>query len=131
MSHYKYINAIALVGLTPTSIVATNDTVEIETKEGRSFRMWHEQDCCESVFIASTQGDLQSLVGVPILEVKEDIANKRPDDEPKYEYADDSETWTTFYLTNSKGTVRLRWCGTSNGYYSESVNFGETTERTP
>ena len=31
-------------------------------------------------------------------------------------------------MTTAKGYVTVRWYGTSNGYYSESVSFAEITK---
>ena len=78
-----------------------------------SFKFYHEQDCCEDVRIEDIVGDLNDLVGVPILEAREDIRDGGAD----YE----SATWTFYNFRTIKGSVTIRWLGTSNGYYSESV----------
>lgn len=103
------------------------DTVTLSTVDGRTFSLYHSQDCCESVSIHDTKGEVDDLLGLPLANVQEHITSEQwPDDAPTSEYYE-SWTWTTFTFTTSKGTVVIRWLGQSNGYYSESVSFVETT----
>lgn len=95
-----------------------NDTLEFITDEGDKLVMLHFQDCCESVWLEDINGDLQDLVGAPIM-LAEEVVSDSTYDQDSYE----SSTWTFYKFQTSKGHVTLRWCGSSNGYYSESVDL--------
>lgn len=112
-----------LKGKTLKSIDVDNDKSEIifTTDNGRHYKMNHRQDCCEDVTIDEIIGDLNNLIGTPILSAREDTNSK---DNPKEEN-DTSHTWTFYNLATTKGYVTIRWYGTSNGYYSEGVDFYE------
>ena len=87
--------------------------------------MFHDQDCCESVTLEDVCGDLQDLIGSPILEAEEVVsANVNPEGVKVPEYQE-SFTWTFYKIATAKGRVTLRWYGDSNGYYSESVYFAK------
>jgi len=92
-----------------------------ETAQGERFMFAHSQDCCESVDINDIVGDLQDLVGEPLL-VAEEVRGATPEpdlDEEHYE----SYTYTFYKFATRKGYVDVRWLGESNGYYSESVDL--------
>lgn len=86
----------------------------------------HHQDCCESVYIESIVGDIEDLVNTPIL-IAEESAGDTPADHV-FEYEPESYTWTFYKFATFKGYVDIRWLGTSNGYYSESVNVEHTSK---
>jgi hypothetical protein len=116
-----------LVGMTMSAVEKKEDEAIVFTSvDGRRFRLYHSQDCCESVTIESVVGDLQDLVGSPILLAEEATSNDWPAGVPKSEYTD-SYTWTFYKFATIKGYVDIRWFGESNGYYSESVDFEEVS----
>ncbi len=102
-----------------------DDVIRFEAEGGRVYQLSHSQYCCETVVVESIAGDLTDLVGTPILLAEEATSS---DDPPGYvhEYQPESQTWTFYKLRTIKGSVDIRWHGTSNGYYSERVDFDET-----
>jgi hypothetical protein len=97
-----------------------NSQLNFYTSDGYKYSMYHEQDCCESVYVESIVGDTEDLVGEEIL-VAEESSGDTPADSNAKPY--ESYTWTFYKLASRKGYVDIRWLGESNGYYSESVSF--------
>jgi hypothetical protein len=118
----------AIVGLTFKSIHVKEDNTEIlfVSNDNRRFLMSHYQDCCETVEVESIEGSLLDLIDTPILEAEES-SNSSTDEGYKGEEVDGSCTWTFYKIRTIKGYVTIRWVGSSNGYYSESVDFEELT----
>ena len=116
-------NVDVLVGKTLTEVTrggrGGEECLYFVTDDGQTYAMYHSPDCCETVYIEDICGDLNALVGSPILFAREDSSS---DLQPGNE-GDDSYTWTFYNFATTKGYVAVRWYGTSNGYYSESVDF--------
>ena len=93
------------------------------TADGKRYKLYHEQDCCEDVYIESIVGDLQDLVGSPLLIAEEASSYETP--AGLVASTDESFTWTFYKFATVKGYVDIRWYGSSNGYYSENVDFCE------
>lgn len=94
------------------------DTVNIEFSDLSILSMSHSQNCCEAVWLEDVIGDPADLIGVPLL-MCEEVDSDQPEGN---EYGDVSQaTWYKF--RTNKGDVTLRWMGTSNGYYSTSVDL--------
>ena len=89
---------------------------------GDKYKLYHEQHCCEEVYIDDINGDLKDLIGSPILMAEEHSSKKNPEDVNMPEYQE-YFTWTFYKLATIKGYVNIRWYGESNGYYSEEVDF--------
>lgn len=81
-----------LIGKTITDIrgAVGDETLTIQTTDG-DYRMYHRQSCCEHVLVEDICGDLQDVIGSPVLQAEES-SNQ---DNPPNGYAD-SFTWT-FY----------------------------------
>lgn len=109
-----------LTGKVFTKVANSDDEAIVFTlADGSGYSMHHEQDCCECVSIDEIHGDLSDLEGTPILSATEDFNNE----EPSKESYDESHTWTFYNIRTIKGSVTIRWYGSSNGYYSESVSI--------
>lgn len=121
----KEVEFSTLIGTTLVRADATDESIEFEDSDGKVYRMDHDQDCCESVRIESIVGDLQDLIGTPILmaEMPSTDGESAMVDPDYPGWSDDSFTWTFYKLATIKGYVDIRWYGSSNGYYSESVDF--------
>lgn len=112
-----------LLGKTLSNVENVNNEELIFTLDsGERYRLYHSQDCCESVSIEDIIGELSDLIGSPLTMAEEVSQSEPPEGEAAKEY-DESFTWTFYKLATVKGYVTVRWYGTSNGYYSESVDF--------
>ena len=120
-----------LKGKTLTTVegleVGNYDYVKFTCEDGTVYIMEHEQDCCESVSIEDVVGNVSDLIGVPLL-----MADEVSDyDAPALAQYEESYTWTFYKLATVKGYVDIRWYGSSNGYYSESVSFWQSAGPLP
>ena len=102
-----------------TCVKATDDRLEFN--DGSSLSFYHNQDCCEYVEVYDVCGDLGDLIGCPLL-VAEEVESDTPEEyNPAHE--PESMTWTFYKFATIAGSVTIRWLGTSNGYYSERVDW--------
>lgn len=107
----------SLIGAVLTKAFVSNDdeneALMLEREIGGTVRFMHHQDCCESVYIEDIEGDLEDLVGSPILQAEEVTeVNEEVED----------GMWTFYKFATAKGRVTVRFYGTSNGYYSIGVS---------
>jgi hypothetical protein len=92
------------------------EQIDFICEDGSIYRMGHHQDCCESVFVEDVCGELDDLIGRPIL-LAEEVSNHKTGE------WDEAMEWTFYKLATNKGYATIRWYGESNGYYSTSVSF--------
>lgn len=109
-----------LVGKTLTAIDGAevgSERIAMVCPEGVLF-MYHLQDCCETVVVEDISGEIGDLIGSPILVAEGRESEECPEGSTPH---DESNTWTFYTFRTLKGTVDIRWHGSSNGYYGESV----------
>ncbi len=105
-----------MAGITFVSVEQIGeDELVFVAENGDEWRFYHEQDCCEYVRIEEVHGDYDDLVGTHILQAEEA--------EGDYPSVGESSTWTFYKFATIKGSVTVRWLGTSSGYYSERVSL--------
>lgn len=121
-----------LLGKTITAIEGTkgDECMSFKCSDGSEFAMQYYDDCCATCSIEDVCGDLADLIGSPIVRAEEPSSLDNFDDlaearraEGIVDYTPGSYTWTFYILGTAKGTVTIRWYGSSNGYYSESPTF--------
>ena len=109
----NYVDFEILKGKVLTKVDVRDDLI-VFYADGETYEMYHMQDCCERVYVESVVGDVNDLIGVPIL-----LAEVSSSDDPN---ADELGRWTFYKLATIKGYVDIRWYGSSNGYYSVGVS---------
>lgn len=121
---YNFVEIEELVGKTFTSVRNLNNEELVFSGPEGSYKFFHYQDCCESVYIEDVCGDLEDLVDTPILVAEERTSGNFEDPDRDACY-DDYVLWTFYEFRTIKGSVTVRWFGESNGYYSVDVTFEE------
>lgn len=99
--------------------------------DGLKLKLHHYRDCCESVTIEDVTGEWSDIIGSPLTMAEEVTDTDSPKTEvwdEDYSHTDESSTWTFYKLATVKGYVTIRWYGTSNGYYSESVSLSRVSD---
>ncbi len=113
-----------IIGRIPVAVVQTDDTIAMSFADGAIASWYHVQDCCELVIVDDVVGEWADLYGHPLLIAEERVSDDCPGlslDHPCH--YEDSNTWTFYTFRNLGGSVDVRWHGSSNGYYSERVEF--------
>lgn len=107
-----------LQGLVLEGILNDSDEVLYFVTNGGIFKMYHEGDCCESVTLEDVVGDPRDLKGALIVTAEVALSSEE-EGHASYE----SCTWSFYKIATPQGDLTIRWFGTSNGYYSETVDI--------
>ena len=119
----KQVSFSELVGKTLVYVLKYSDKIIFECEDGSIYQQSHEQDCCEQVTIEDVCGDLNNLIGTPILKAECETSDKNPRGMNKQVSDPDSGfQWTFYNLWTVKGSVTIRWYGEST-YYSVDVDM--------
>ena len=107
-----------IIGETIVDIIGGQGDRELTLRmaNGYDIVLYHEQECCEYVYLYDVAGNLEDLIGSPLVQAEESTSDGG-------EPINASLTWTFYKFATAKGYVTLRWLGESNGYYSESVDI--------
>ncbi len=114
-----------IIGKTITKITGKvgDNELRFDMSDGKAYLLHQHPDCCATVDVEDICGDLDDLIGSPILQAEATSSEgKNPEGVPVPE-GQDSFTWTFYKFATDKGYVTIRWYGESNGYYSEEVYF--------
>ena len=103
------------VGKVFTNIENTGDALYFHCSDGEVIHMFHDQDCCDHVSIDSIVGDMEDIKNSPVVL----FVVHRDGGETEY----GTFTVTVFTIATAKGTVKIEWYGSSNGYYGEGVSL--------
>lgn len=68
-----------LAGKTLVEIESSADEIIFKVNDGQVLKLYHYNDCCESVNVESITGDLSDLIGNPILLAEEATSRENPD----------------------------------------------------
>lgn len=119
------INAHLLKGLVRADgLKQGSDEVKFWCKDGFMIKMCHHQDCCEWVRIEDVDSEVNnSDIYTDCQWCKIEQARQDREQPPTSEWDGESYTWTFYKITTNRGYDTIRWYGTSNGYYSECVDF--------
>ena len=109
-----------LIGKTIKDIKVGDENICFLLTDGSAMRFFHSQSCCESVSVDDICGDIDDLKDSPILGAE--LSSNSNTYGPKDKY-DSSYTWSFYNFRTQKGYVTIRWYGSSNGYYSETVDI--------
>ena len=116
-----------------------DDTFILTFTDNTKAEFYHDQDCCEDVYITGfvscdrASAGFTPYYGMYLTSITESTIDKSEENN-KLDYASYTKSIFTFNWCTRAQTryndeckqFEVHWLGTSNGYYSEGVNFRRT-----
>ena len=96
------------------------ESVVLKLDYNSELEFYHEYSCCEDFWLEDFEFSGKSIIGAKILDV---ILVSENQDVTEW----GTMTWTFYKVQTDKGELFMRWCGESNGYYSEDVDIKYTS----
>lgn len=112
--HRSHCDIKDMVGKRITGIYYDEEYFQIRTDDC-VYAFYHEQDCCESVYLTQVDGISDKIIGSRIVIAEEVVDGKDTED--------GHITWSFYKIGTNKGMIDFRWQGESDGGYSETVNL--------
>ena len=103
-----------MVGKKITGIYYDEEYFQIRTDDC-VYAFYHEQDCCESVYLTQVDGISDKIIGSRIV-IAEVVTDEKDTENGHI-------TWSFYKIGTNKGMIDFRWRGESDGGYSETVNL--------
>ena len=103
-----------------TGLEKDSPEVHIVTNQ-TTYKLYHEQCCCEDVRIVKVISNVNELIGEVIF-AEEDAGANDPDWYTEYDRLY-SHTWTKYVLKTKNASLEFWFLGESNGYYNENVSI--------
>ena len=103
-----------LVGKAVRGLAYSDEYFQILTDDC-IYIFYHEYSCCESVWLTQVDGISDKLIGSRIV-IAEVVTDEKDTEHGHI-------TWSFYKIGTNKGMIDFRWCGESNGYYSETVDL--------
>lgn len=123
MSDNSGVNILtSMIGKTIVSIegmAKESNEILVVTSDDQWHRFYHEQECCEQVYVADVTGDIGDLIGHPLL-MAEVVTSEDNSDERLW------MDWTFYKFATIKGYVTIRWLGVTGEtgiHYSTEVKY--------
>lgn len=98
-----------LIGKTITKIEGglKDEKMIFTLNNGDKYQMIYYNDCCASCTVEDIAGDINDLIGSPILQAEEATSKENPEGvKPEYQ---DLFTWTFYKLATIRGYLTIRW----------------------